>query len=144
MHIHLIERSVFPFWCNRQFIHCSDASVYVRQRCEPNESTKYETVRAYVIKIFFFFGKIHLFQTALKNLSNKYSNFGQLLLSFVVNIDELFYKQATSYSLFESSQTPLGQSEPNLITPDSASFVSEKMQNKNVKDRPLNKIFVFS
>ena len=74
---------------------------------------------AYVIKIllfFFFFGKIHLFQTALKNLPNKYLNFGQLLLSSVVNIDELFYKQATSYSLFEPSQTPLDQSEPNLIT----------------------------
>ena len=70
---------------------------------------------AYIIKIFFF-GKIHLFQTALKNLPNKYSNFVQLLLSSVVNIGELLYKQAMSYSPFETSQTPLGQSEPNLIT----------------------------
>ena len=65
---------------------------------------------AYVI---FFFGKIHLFQTALKNLSNNYFNFGQLLLYSVVNTGE---KQATSYSFFEPSQTPLGQSEPNPIT----------------------------
>ena len=73
---------------------------------------------AYVIKnlFFFFFEKIHLFQTALKYLPNKYFNFGQLLLSSVVNIGELLYKQATSYSLFELSQTPLSQSEPNLIT----------------------------
>ena len=69
---------------------------------------------AYVIKIFC--RKSHLFQTALKNLPNKYFNFGQLLLSSVVNTDELLYKQATSYSLFEPSQTPLDQSEPNLIT----------------------------
>ena len=71
---------------------------------------------AYVIKNLFFFGKIHVFQTALKNLHIKYFNFGQLLLSSVINIDKLFYKQATSYSLYEPSQTPLGQSEPNLIT----------------------------
>ena len=71
---------------------------------------------AYMIKNIFFFGKIHLFQTALKNLPNKYFNLGQLLLSSVVNIDELFYKQDTLYSLFEPSQTPLDRSEPNLIT----------------------------
>ena len=70
---------------------------------------------ANVIKIFFF-GKIHSFQTALKNLPNKYLDFGQLLLSSVVNTGELLYEQATSYSLFEPSQTPLGQSEPNLNT----------------------------
>ena len=34
----------------------------------------------------------------------------------MVNIGELLYKQATSYSLFEPSQTLLGQSEPKLIT----------------------------
>ena len=72
---------------------------------------------AYIIKnLFFFFGKIHLFQTAYRNLPNKYFNFGQLLLSSVVNIGELLYEQATSYSLFEPSQTPLGRSEPKLIT----------------------------
>ena len=71
----------------------------------------------YIIKNLFF-RKIHLFQTALKNIPNKYFNFGQLLLSSVVKIhvDELFYRQATSYSLFEPFQTPLGQSETNLIT----------------------------
>ena len=71
---------------------------------------------AYVIKNFFFFRKIHSFQIALKNLPNKYFNFGQLLLSSVVNTGELLYKQATMYSLFEPSQKPLGQSESNLIT----------------------------
>ena len=72
---------------------------------------------AYVIKNCFF-GKIHLFQTALKNLPNKYFSFGQLLLSSVVNIGELLYmyKQPTSYSFFEPSQIPMGQSEPSLIT----------------------------
>ena len=70
---------------------------------------------AYVIKNIFF-GKILSFQTALKNLPNKYFNFCQLLLSSMVNTGELLYKQVTSYSLFEPSQTPLGQSEPNLIT----------------------------
>ena len=53
---------------------------------------------------------------ALKNLPNKYFNFGQLLPSSVVNIGEMLYKQATSYSLFKPSQIPLGQSGPNLIT----------------------------
>ena len=67
----------------------------------------------YVIKIFFFFSeKKYLFQTALKNLPNKYFNFGQLLLSSVINIAELLYK----HSFYEPSQTLLGQSEPNLIT----------------------------
>ena len=31
----------------------------------------------------------------------------------MVNIGELLYKRATPYSLFEPSQAPLGQSEPN-------------------------------
>ena len=42
----------------------------------------------------------------------KYFNFGQLLLSSVINIGELLYK----HSFYKPSQTPLGQSEPNLIT----------------------------
>ena len=60
---------------------------------------------AYVIKNLFFFRKIHLFQTAEKNLPNKYFNFGQLLLSSVVNIGELLYKQATSLTLPTISST---------------------------------------
>ena len=72
---------------------------------------------AYVIKnLFLLVGKFIYFKLHRKNLPNKYFNFGQLLLSSVVNIGELLCKQATSYSLFELSQTPLGQSEPKLIT----------------------------
>ena len=33
---------------------------------------------------FFFFGKIHLFKIAMKNLTNKLFNFDQLILSSVV------------------------------------------------------------
>ena len=36
-------------------------------------------------------GKFIYFKLRLKNLPNKYFNFGQLLLSFVVNIGESFY-----------------------------------------------------
>ena len=55
-----------------------------------NTKWKYENVMAYVIKNLFFFS--------------------------VVNVDKLFYKQATSYSLFEPSHAQLDQSEPSLIT----------------------------
>ena len=66
----------------------------------------------------FFFGEggNSFISNCVKKSTNKYFNFGQLLLSSVVNIGKLLYKQATSYSLFEPSQTPLGQSKPNLIT----------------------------
>ena len=66
---------------------------------------------AHVIKNFFSSEKLFI-QTALKNLPNKYFNFGQLLLSSVIKTGELLHKHA----FFEPSQTLLGQSEPNLIT----------------------------
>ena len=95
----MTESSVFPVWRNSQFIHhCSDASVNDKGVNRMKEQS-FENVMAYVIKNPFFFRKIHLFQTAQKNLPNKYFNFGQLLLSSVVNIGELLFKQATSYSI---------------------------------------------
>ena len=47
---------------------------------------------AYVIKNLFFFWKFIYFKLHRKNLPNKYFNFGQLLLSSVVNIGELLCK----------------------------------------------------
>ena len=76
----MTERSILPVWRNSQFIHCSCASENDKgvNRMK-DERTKYENVMAYIIKIFFFSLRKKLFiQTALKNLPNKYFNFGQL------------------------------------------------------------------
>ena len=114
----MTKRSVFPVWLNSQFIHCSCK----RQRCEPNGRTKYENVIAYVIKNLIF-RKIHLFQTALKNLPNKYFSFGQLLLSSVVNIGELLYKQAVLYSI---TKTRLFKYILKILQPKRGKFSNKK------------------
>ena len=107
----MTERLIFPVWRNRQFIHCSNASVNEKGVNQMRE----QSIMALCNYDIFFSGKFIHFKLHWKI----YPINILILISYYFPLWSIQVNCCLSklhHTHFEPSQTPLGQSEHNLIT----------------------------